>query len=313
MRLSKQTHNKIDSTKSSQCKVESKNSFQRFYDINGWGFVFPAVALVALFMIYPIINSLWMSLHSGRGVIVEFVGFGNIIRLFNDSVFLKALSNTFIFLMIQVPVMIFLSLMLSSCLNSPNLKFRSLFRLAIFLPCVTSLVAYSILFKSMFSYEGIVNGFLLWSGIVSDPIPWMSDPFWAKVTIIIAITWRWTGYNMIFFLSAMQNIDKSIYEAARIEGVSSIKQFFFITVPLLKPVILFTTVMSTIGTLQLFDEVVNITAGGPANETLTLSMYIYDLSFKFVPNFGYAATVSYVIVFFASILALLQFRIAKDK
>ena len=313
MSLSKQTHNKIDSTKNSQHHVESKNSFQRFYDINGWGFVFPAVALVALFMIYPIINSLWMSLHSGRGVIVEFVGFGNIIRLFNDPVFLKALSNTFIFLMIQVPVMIFLSLMLSSCLNSPNLKFRSLFRLAIFLPCVTSLVAYSILFKSMFSYEGIVNGFLLWSGIVSDPIPWMSDPFWAKVTIIIAITWRWTGYNMIFFLSAMQNIDKSIYEAARIEGVSSIKQFFFITVPLLKPVILFTTVMSTIGTLQLFDEVVNITAGGPANETLTLSMYIYDLSFKFVPNFGYAATVSYVIVFFASILALLQFRIAKDK
>lgn len=294
-------------------KRESKNSFQRFYDINGWGFVIPAVTLVAVFMIYPIVSSLWMSLHSGRGVLVEFVGFGNVVRLFNDPVFLKALSNTFIFLIIQVPVMIFLSLALSSSLNSPNLKFRGLFRLAIFLPCVTSLVAYSILFKSMFSYEGIINSFLLWSGFVSDPIPWMSDPFWAKVTIIIAITWRWTGYNMIFFLSAMQNIDKSIYEAARIEGVSSIKQFFFITVPLLKPVILFTTVMSTIGTLQLFDEVVNITAGGPANETLTLSMYIYDLSFKFVPNFGYAATVSYVIVFFATILALLQFKVAKDK
>lgn len=294
-------------------KRESKNSFQRFYDINGWGFVLPAVALVAAFIIYPIISSLWMSLHSGRGVLVEFVGLGNVVRLFNDPVFLKALSNTFIFLIIQVPVMIFLSLALSSSLNSPNLKFRSLFRLAIFLPCVTSLVAYSILFKSMFSYEGVLNSFLLWSGFISDPIPWLSDPFWAKVTIIIAITWRWTGYNMIFFLAAMQNIDKSIYEAARIEGVSPIKQFFFITVPLLKPIILFTTVMSTIGTLQLFDEVVNITAGGPANETMTLSMYIFDLSFKFVPNFGYAATVSYVIVFFAAILALLQFKVAKDK
>ncbi|MFA0440447.1 lactose ABC transporter permease [Vibrio sp. 10N.286.49.C2] len=294
-------------------KKNNKNSFQRFYDINGWGFVLPAVILVSLFMIYPIISSLWISLHSGRGIVTQFVGFGNIVRLFNDPVFLKALSNTFIFLIIQVPVMILLSLALSSCLNAPNLKFRSLFRLAIFLPCVTSLVAYSILFKSMFSYEGIVNSFLLWTGLVDGPIPWMADPFWAKVTIIIAITWRWTGYNMIFFLSAMQNIDKSIYEAARIEGVSPIKQFFFITVPLLKPVILFTTVMSTIGTLQLFDEVVNITAGGPANETLTLSMYIYDLSFKFVPNFGYAATVSYVIVFFAAILAMLQFRIARDK
>jgi len=290
-----------------------KKSFHRFYDINGWGFVLPAVILVALFMIYPIVNSLWMSMHSGRGVMMEFVGFDNVIRLFNDPFFIKSLTNTFIFLIVQVPVMILLSLVLSSCLNAPNLKFRSLFRLAIFLPCVTSLVAYSILFKSMFSYEGIINSFLLWAQIISDPIPWLSDPFWAKVTIIIAITWRWTGYNMIFFLSAMQNIDKSIYEAARIEGVSPIKQFFFITVPLLKPVILFTTVMSTIGTLQLFDEVMNITAGGPANETMTLSMYIYNLSFKFVPNFGYAATVSYVIVFFAAALAILQFKIAKDK
>lgn len=292
---------------------KSQRSFQRFYDINGWLFVLPAVVLVGLFMIYPIVNSLWMSMHSGRGVMMEFVGYDNVLRLFNDPFFLKSLKNTFIFLVIQVPVMILLSLILSSCLNAPNLKFRSLFRLAIFLPCVTSLVAYSILFKSMFSYEGIINSFLLWTHIVSEPIPWLSDPFWAKVTIIIAITWRWTGYNMIFFLSAMQNIDKSIYEAARMEGVSPAKQFFFITVPLLKPVILFTTVMSTIGTLQLFDEVVNITAGGPANETMTLSMYIYNLSFKFVPNFGYAATVSYVIVFFAAVLAILQFKIAKDK
>ncbi len=301
------------STAISKKPQKSKKSFHRFYDINGWSFVLPAVTLVALFMIYPIVSSLWMSMHSGRGVMMEFVGFGNVSRLFNDPFFIKSLKNTFIFLVIQVPVMILLSLILSSCLNAPNLKLRSLFRLAIFLPCVTSLVAYSILFKSMFSYEGIINSFLLWTHIVSEPIPWLSDPFWAKVTIIIAITWRWTGYNMIFFLSAMQNIDKSIYEAARIEGVSPAKQFFFITVPLLKPVILFTTVMSTIGTLQLFDEVVNITAGGPANETMTLSMYIYNLSFRFVPNFGYAATVSYVIVFFAAVLAILQFKIAKDK
>ena len=291
----------------------NKNSFQRLYNINGWCFVLPTVILVSLFMIYPIVNSLWMSMHSGRGVIMNFVGFNNVIRLFNDPVFIKSLSNTFIFLIIQVPIMILLSLALSSCLNSPNLKCVGFFRLAIFLPCVTSLVAYSILFKSMFSYDGIINAFFMWTGIIGDPIPWLSDPFWAKISIIIAITWRWTGYNMIFFLSAMQNIDKSIYEAARIDGVSPIKQFFFITVPLLKPIILFTTVMSTIGTLQLFDEVVNITNGGPGNETLTLSMYIYDLSFKFVPNFGYAATVSYVIVFIASVLAILQFRIARDK
>ena len=303
----------MNTSKTGTLPNSNKNSFQQFYNINGWGFVIPAVLLVALFMLYPIVNSLWMAMHSGRGVVTEFVGLGNVERLFHDPMFKMALSNTFIFLLIQVPVMLLLSMTLSSCLNSSKLRFRGFFRLAIFLPCVTSLVAYSILFKSMFSQDGIINSFLLWIGMVSEPINWLTDPFWAKVTIITALTWRWTGYNMIFFLSAIQNIDKSVYEAARIEGVSSIKQFFFITVPLLKPVILFTTVMSTIGTLQIFDEVVNITQGGPANSTISLSMYIYNLSFKFVPNFGYAATVSYAIVFFAAILAFIQFRLAKDK
>lgn len=222
-------------------------------------------------------------------------------------------TPTLTFLAIQVPIMIFLSLAVSSCLNSSKLRYKQWFRLAIFLPCVTSLVAYSILFKSMFELDGVVNSVLMAIHIISEPIPWLADPFWAKVTVIIAITWRWTGYNMIFFLSAMQNIDKSIYEAARIDGVSPIKQFLFITVPLLKPVILFTTVTSTIGTLQLFDEAMNITNGGPANSTMTLSLYIYNLSFSYVPNFGYAATVSYVIVVLSAVLAVVQFKAARNK
>lgn len=290
-----------------------KAALHRHYDINGWMFVSLAVGLIALMTLYPIIKSLWLSLHSGRGVVTHFVGFDNVVRLFHDPVFKRSLMNTLVFLAIQVPIMILLSLSISSCLNTSDLKYRSWYRMAIFLPCVTSLVAYSILFKSMFAFDGAINSSLLWIGIISDPIPWLSDPFWSKVTIIVAITWRWTGYNMIFYLAAMQNIDRSIYEAARIDGVSPVRQFLFITVPLLKPVILFTCIMSTIGTLQLFDEVVNITNGGPANSTLTLSMYIYNLSFKFVPNFGYAATVSYVIVVFAAVLAFLQFKVAKDK
>lgn len=285
----------------------------RLYDINGWAFVATAVGLIALMTLYPIGKSLWLSLHSGRGVILEFAGVSNVIRLFYDPMFKKALWNTLTFLAIQVPIMIFLSLAISSCLNSSKLRYKQWFRLAIFLPCVTSLVAYSILFKSMFELDGVVNSVLTAIHIISEPIPWLADPFWAKVTVIIAITWRWTGYNMIFFLSAMQNIDKSIYEAARIDGVSPIKQFLFITVPLLKPVILFTTVTSTIGTLQLFDEAMNITNGGPANSTMTLSLYIYNLSFSYVPNFGYAATVSYVIVVLSAVLAVVQFKAARNK
>lgn len=285
-------------------------NMNRFFNVNGWAFVSVSIILIASFSLYPVFKSLWLSTQVGKGVVTHFGGFANIQRLFVDPLFKTAFANTMIFLLVQVPIMIVLALAVANTLNNPNLKFRGLFRTAIFLPCVTSLVAYSLLFKGMFGLEGVINQFLLWTRIIGEPIPWLTDPFWAKVTIIIAITWRWTGYNMIFYLAALQNIDRSIYEAADLEGASATKKFFKITVPMLKPVILFTTITSTIGTLQLFDEVMNITNGGPANSTITLSMYIYNLSFKFVPNFGYAATISYVIVLFVALLSILQFKVA---
>ncbi|MNP46733.1 Lactose transport system permease protein LacF [compost metagenome] len=118
---------------------------------------------------------------------------------------------------------------------------------------------------------------------------------------------------MIFYLSSLQNIDHSIYEAARIDGANSIQQFFKITVPLMKPIILFTSITSTIGTLQLFDEIVNITKGGPGNATMSISHYIYNLSFKYAADFGYAATVSYSIVIMIIVLSFIQFKVAGDK
>jgi lactose/L-arabinose transport system permease protein len=254
-----------------------------------------------------------MSFQTGRGMNFSFGGFANIVRLTQDAVFLRALGNTFTFLIIQVPIMLVLALLFATALNDTRLWGRGFFRTAIFLPCITSLVAYSILFKSMFANDGVINDFLLASGLIADPIPWLGDPFWAKVVVISAITWRWTGYNMIFYLAAMQNIDRSIYEAARIDGVPAWARFWYITVPMLKPVILFTSVISTIGTLQLFDEVNVITLGGPSDSTLTLSLYIYNLTFKFMPAFGYASTVSYVIVVLVGILSFLQFMVARDR
>ncbi len=273
----------------------------------------PALVLLGVFMIYPILWSLWMSFQTGRGMNFSFGGFANIQRLTQDPVFLRALGNTMVFLVIQVPIMLGLALLFASALNDSRLWGRGFFRTAIFLPCVTSLVAYSILFKSMFAADGVINDMLMAIGIIGSPIPWLSDPFWAKVVIISAITWRWTGYNMIFYLAAMQNIDRSIYEAARIDGIPAWARFWYITVPMLKPVILFTSVISTIGTLQLFDEVNTITLGGPSDSTLTLSLYIYNLTFRFMPSFGYAATVSYVIVLLVGVLGFLQFVVARDR
>jgi lactose/L-arabinose transport system permease protein len=212
---------------------------------------------------------------------------------------------------VQVPIMIVLALLFAVALNDTKLWGRSFFRTAIFLPCVTSLVAYAVLFKSMFGAEGVINVGLTTIGL--GPIPWLTDPFWAKVLIILAITWRWTGYNMIFYLAALQNIDRSIYESARIDGVPAWARFWYLTVPMLKPVILFTTVISTIGTLQLFDEPYNITLGGPSDATRTLSYYIYDLTFRFMPSFGYSATVSWVIVVLVGILTFIQFLVARER
>ena len=285
----------------------------RSAQMNGWLFVMPALGLIGVFMIYPILWSLWMSFQTGKGMNFKFGGFANIYRLTQDPVFLRALSNTMIFLVVQVPLMLVLALLLAVALNNPRLKGRAILRTAIFLPCVTSLVAYSVLFKSMFSLSGVVNNALLTLHVIGAPIPWLSDPFYAKIVIILAITWRWTGYNMVFYLAALQNIDPSIYEAARIDGVPGYARFLRLTVPMLKPVILFTTVISTIGTLQLFDEVANITAGGPADGTVTLSLYIYNLTFKFMPAFGYAATVSYVIVALVAVLSWAQFMVARER
>jgi lactose/L-arabinose transport system permease protein len=281
--------------------------------LTGWLFKGPALTLLAFFMVYPILSSLWMSLQVGKGMNFSFGGFANMWRLTQDAVFQQALLNTLTLLVVQVPIMIALAMLMAVALNDPSLKGRALFRTAIFLPCVTSLVAYSVLFKSMFAFDGVVNRFLEALHILDQPIPWLSDTFWAKILIILAITWRWTGYNMIFFLAALQNIEPSIYEAARIDGIPRWAQFQKITLPALIPVVLFTTVTSTIGTLQLFDEVNTITLGGPANATLTLSLYIYQLSFKFMPSFGYAATVSYVIVVLVMILSFIQFVVARER
>ena len=285
------------------------------YKLNrkAWLFVIPSIFLIVTFVFYPMVQAFITSLQGGMGNNLTFVGLDNYKRLLTDSTFRKALFNTVLYLIIQVPIMIILALVISAMLNDKRLKARGFFRTAIFLPCVTSLVAYSIVFKSLFATDGFVNAFLMNINLIAEPISWITHPVWAKVLIIIAITWRWTGYNMVFYLAGMQSIDDSIYEAADIDGASAFVKFKTITLPLLKPIILFTTINSTIGTLQLFDEVVNITGGGPANATVTISQYIYNLLFKYSPNFGYAAAVSYVILFLIVILSFIQLKAGGDK
>ena len=226
---------------------------------------------------------------------------------------MQSVKNTFFYLIIQVPIMLILALILASILNNRNLRFKGLFRTMIFLPCATSLVAYATIFRTLFANNGIINLFLVKIGILDAPYSFLTHPTSAKIVIILGLLWRWTGYNMVFYLSGLQNIEYSVYEAAKIDGASPVQTFFKITAPLLKPTILHTAIMSTNGTLQLFDESVNLTDGGPANASITMSHYIYNMSFKYVPNFGYAAAMSFFILILVAILAFIQMKVGDKR
>jgi len=150
-----------------------------------------------------------------------------------------------------------------------------------------------LIFKSLFATQGLINTILVKLGILESNFNFLGTGWSAKIIIIVALIWRWTGYNMVFFLAGLQNIEYSVYEAAKIDGASGWRTFWSITVPLLRPTIVMTTIMSINGTLQLFDESVNLTKGGPANATITMSHYIYNGSFgEGVANFGYASAMS---------------------
>ena len=286
-------------------------SLEKKHNVTGWIFLIPATALICWMSFYPMIKAFIMSLQTGIGINLTFGGAANYLRILKDPTFKQCLFNTFFYLIIQVPVMLVMALALASMLNNKHLRFKGLFRTAIFLPCATSLVSYAMIFRSMFANDGFINTVLRGFGL--NPIMWFANAWTARAVIIIALIWRWTGYNMVFYLSGLQNIEYSVYEAAKIDGASPVQSFFKITVPLLKPTILLTTIMSTNGTLQLFDESLNLTNGGPGKTTMTLSHYIYNTSFVQSPNFGYAAAMSIIVLIMVAILAVIQMKVGDER
>jgi len=272
----------------------------------GWLFVLPAVCLIAMMSFYPMVQALLLSLQSGKGNALKWTGFTNYTRLLKDKTFIAAFQNVYFYLIVQVPIMLVSALILAQMLNDKTLRGKGVYRTLIFLPCATSLVSSAIIFKQLFSSNGFINVMLMNLSLINEPLPFLSDPGWARIVIVITMLWRWTGYNMIFYLAGLQNIGDQIYEAARIDGASITQQFFKLTIPLLKPIILLTTILSTNGTLQLFDEVRTMTNSGPGNATMSLSTYIYRLTFENVPQFGYAAAIAFTIFIMVAVLSSIQ-------
>lgn len=280
-------------------------------NLTGWAFLLPASILIFVFCFYPMVQALILSFQKGTGSAVQPAGFANYARILKDATFQQCLFNTIFYFVIQVPIMLILALILAQLLNSPDIKGKGIYRTMIFLPCATSLVSYSMIFKSLFANDGLVNRVLSTVGIPT--VDWFQNAWAARWVIVIALIWRWTGYNMVFYLAGLQNIDYSIYEAARIDGASPIQQFIHLTIPLLKPTILLTAIMSTSGTLQLFDESVNLTAGGPGKATMTLTHYIYNISFVETPEFNYAAALSVFILVVVAVLSAIQMKVGDKR
>lgn len=277
----------------------------------GAWFALPAVALFVLFFAYPLGSSLVQSLFSSRGGESTWVGLDQYARLFDDPVVGKSLVNVGIILVIQVPLMIGLALVLAYVLNQTWLKFSSGFRLIYFLPAITTLVAYSVVFRVLLSTDGgAVNQIIGLFGVA--PVDWLNNDFWVRVSLIASITWRWTGYNMVIILAGLQSIPQELYEAARIDGAGRWALFSKVVVPQLRPVIIFTSVTSTIGALQLFDESFVLTAGHPSDAAITPVIYLYKVGFRDF-DFGYASAIAWLVVALTAVLAIAQFWVMRER
>lgn len=282
----------------------------------GWIYLTPATILIFIMSFWPIIQAVITSFKTGSSANMQWANpFAyNYTRMFQDAVFKRSIGNTFLYLIIEVPFMLVLAILLAQLLNNKHLKFKGLFRTCVFLPCATSLVSYALIFKSLFATQGLINTILVKLGILESNFNFLGTGWSAKIIIIVALIWRWTGYNMVFFLAGLQNIEYSVYEAAKIDGASGWRTFWSITVPLLRPTIVMTTIMSINGTLQLFDESVNLTKGGPANATITMSHYIYNGSFgEGVANFGYASAMSVIVFIMVAILAFINLKVGDKR
>jgi multiple sugar transport system permease protein len=278
----------------------------------GWAFATPFTVLFLVFMAVPVVASLVMSVTDLRSTdlrtpfAVEFVGLENYSRLLDDAQFRRAALNTAVFVVVGVPLTMVVGLAAASALNSGLVKFRTLFRVGFYLPVVTSIVALAVVWRFLLDPEaGLVNNALRLVGVEGPN--WLGDADLALPSIIVMAVWRNFGFLMVIFLAGLQAIPADLYESARLDGAGRWAQFRYITVPMLRPTLLFGGVVTSIGYLQLFEEPLVMTRGGPLDSTLSVSYHVYN-QFGF-GNYGYAAAVSYVL--FAAIvgLAILQFRL----
>ncbi len=298
-----------------ETRIARLRAFWREVVRGRWGYLFisPFFILFAIFGAGPLLFSIILSFVKWDGFgPMELVGLKNFTHLFGPggTAFWESIRNGVFIFFLHVPVMVFLSLVLAVILNSKLIRFYQGFRTMYFAPYVTSMIAAGITFRLLFATkDGLFNIFLEMMQL--SGIPWLDDPWWARVSLTILIWWGYTGYNMVWMLSGLQTIPREITEAAMIDGANAVQTFFRITVPLMRPVIIFVTIFSTMGSFALFDQVralFNMTGGsGPMRSTLTTVLQIFNVAFG-NHRFGRASAQAYVYFGLIFVLTILQFR-----
>jgi multiple sugar transport system permease protein len=283
----------------------------------GWGFALPFVVIFVVFMAGPIVASLLLAFTSfgladlRNPLGASFVGLDNFVKLLSDQKFIAAILNTAYFVVVGVPLTLVFGLAAALALNRGISRFRTLFRVGYYLPVVTSIVAIAVVWRFVLNPDqGLVNAALLSLGIRGPA--WLADPALAMPSIIVMATWRNLGFAMVIFLAGLQTIPATLYEAASIDGAGRWQAFRHVTVPMLRPTILFMTVITTIGYLQLFEEPFVMTGGGPLDKTLSISMYMFQQGFAFFHQ-GYAAAIAWVLFLIVAVVAFVQFRVLKTE
>ena len=294
-------------------KKYSKNSFKEAGQ--GYLFMTPTILTLGIFIVLPIFYIIFLAFHKVEllgTTSFDFVGLGNFSTLAEDSRAQIALWNTFLYVVIVVPAQTLLALILAATLNA-GLKGQKFFRIVYFLPTLTSSAVLTLIFMWMYNQNGLINNML--SSIGLPTYNWIGDPDIALYAIMIMNVWSTAPFFMTIYLAALQDIPDSLYEAAELDGATTIQKFWYVTVPNLRPITSFVVIMGLIGTFQLFDQsyIFSGGSGGPDNSTLTIVLLIYQYAFKTMGTMGYAAAISVALAIVILAATLLQRKFSKEE
>jgi ABC-type sugar transport system permease subunit len=276
----------------------------------GYLFIAVPVASSIAFLLIPMVTSLWWSFNDYSGLQPpRFVGLANYVELLTkDKIFLRGLGNTTLFVLLGMGIGPTLGLVTALLLNE-KVHFRSVFRTAYFLPVMTSLVVVATIWRLLYNRNGLLNAVL--SSVGLGPIGWLSDPHWALASVVIASVWQGFGFETVVFLAALQAIPKELYESATVDGANAWQRFWSVTLPALRPVILFVYIYGIIGSYQVFDQVFVMTQGGPVHSTTTVVYYLFT---KFQDlRLGYASAIAYILFVILVFFSFVQWRFFRER